>query len=119
VNCEFATLTKGARCIHPGCSVKLPCDFSTAPLVTCKGRAGVMQTVWNYGMAVTQWIAAGRPRRTTEEIQRLAAICRDCEHYVDDARPHCVKCGCTCGEGENPMTNKIAMATEHCPIDKW
>jgi hypothetical protein len=41
MNCEFAELTKGARCIHPGCSVKLPCDFTTAPIVVCSGRAGL------------------------------------------------------------------------------
>jgi hypothetical protein len=41
VNCEFATLTKGSRCIHPGCGVKLPCDFATAPVVVCSGRVGL------------------------------------------------------------------------------
>lgn len=76
---------------------------------------------WDYCKAVAAWKLAGSPRRSEEEVQRIFAICQACEHFIDEGRPHCGICGCGCGEGSNPMTNKIAMATEVCPDDppRW
>jgi hypothetical protein len=56
VNCAFSNLTKGARCIHPGCGVRLPCDLETAPVVTCKGRAGLGDALASVlsGIGITQ-----------------------------------------------------------------
>lgn len=77
---------------------------------------GLAQLAYNYGTAYKKWKRAGKPRRSAEEIERIHAICQACEHFVAGVRPHCGLCGCTCSEGQNPLLNKLAMATEEqCP----
>lgn len=71
-----------------------------------------------YTSAVARWIAAGKPKRTQEEIDHLFTICQACEHFSQKASA-CRECGCRINRNQRAMGNKLAMATEHCPIKKW
>lgn len=62
--------------------------------------------------AVAEWIAAGSPLRTTEELGECFDICRDCEEYQPHPIARCGKCGCF-------LSAKARMATEACPLGKW
>lgn len=44
-----------------------------------------------------------------EEVNRRLEICHACEFYTGTT---CMKCGCA-------VRFKAALATEHCPINKW
>lgn len=70
--------------------------------------------------AMGRWHAAGKPKRTPEEIARIFDdICRQCEHYEGDtAAGHCRMCGCQLRRSGG-LLNKIEMATEECPMGKW
>jgi len=79
---------------------------------------GLAQRVWSYAQAVARWMAAGRPTRSAEEIARLLAICRACPHY-DPKAQICRVCGCRTTDAASAWRNKLAMATEECPMGKW
>jgi hypothetical protein len=80
----------------------------------CKAKA--WQQVTNYFRAVSNWIGHGMPVRPDEEVARIYAICRECEHFIDQ---HCALCGCRVDATASAWRNKIRMATEKCPIGKW
>lgn len=94
---------------------KLPAISITAP----KRRRAA-----NYLTAVGRWFASGLKRRPAAEVRRLLAICQACEHFTrddtDTDRGICSKCGCGCA-ASGVLFNKLAMRTEHCPLDppKW
>ena len=69
----------------------------------------------NFGSAIMKWLAAGRPVRKRKEIKRIFAICHDCNQFDGN---RCLQCSCACNEREILM-NKIALETEHCPLEKW
>lgn len=70
---------------------------------------------WNFTAAMTRWTLAGLPRRTQAEIDERLAICQACPFLQNN---HCTKCGCACVE-QNRLINKLALATEKCPVGKW
>lgn len=78
-----------------------------------------VRRVIRYARALSRWIKAGRPERSREEIETIfSEHCIQCTEY--DERPgRCKFCGCNVGLRAAPMLNKIAMATENCPLDKW
>ena len=69
----------------------------------------------NFTSAMFRWASSGMPRRTQSEIDERLAICQGCPHFVDS---HCRVCGCACVE-TNQLINKLALATEECPLGKW
>ena len=69
----------------------------------------------NFASAMLRWTSSGMPRRTQAEIDERLAICQGCPHFVDN---HCRVCGCPCVE-TNQLVNKLALATEACPLEKW
>jgi len=73
----------------------------------------------HYLSAVARWIAAGFPKRSDEEVDRIYAVCQQCEAFHADG--YCRKCGCCLNRSRHAMANKIRMATEHCPLPepKW
>lgn len=138
MDCQFQHLRRGAEC--PNCDQReLRRDYTKPPRRVCKAKEqlpakkkpcdqpGLKQMAYNYAAAVKKWKAAGKPRRSEPEITRIHIICAGdentppCEHFVAGLRPHCGLCGCTCSQGQNPIFNKIAMATESCAADppKW
>jgi hypothetical protein len=70
---------------------------------------------WNFSQALARWALAGMPRRSQPEIDERLAICQTCEYLKHQ---HCQKCGCACVE-TNRLMNKLALATERCPLGKW
>ena len=75
--------------------------------------------VLSYGLALRRWIAAGRPVRADEEVQRIyEMICEPCA-YFSRHKKYCKICGCQVRSNGSAFTNKIRMASEHCPKDKW
>lgn len=72
---------------------------------------------YRYARSLSRWIKAGRPVRSEKEILGIfTTYCRECEH-LDGSR--CGVCGCHVGTVRSPLLNKIAMATERCPLKKW
>ena len=69
----------------------------------------------NFATAMFRWASTGMPRRTQAEINDRLAICQSCPHFVEN---HCRVCGCPCVE-TNQLINKLALATEACPLGKW
>lgn len=59
--------------------------------------------------AVVRFAASGMERASSEEKARRLAICGGCEHFTEG---RCRKCGCS-------LAYKVAMRSEHCPVDKW
>lgn len=78
------------------------------------GRPGIVRKAGRYTASVARWIAAGRPTRSQDEIDALLAICQGCEHFSAEASA-CRLCGCNLNNQRSGLTNKLAMATEHCP----
>lgn len=70
---------------------------------------------WNFASAMIKWAAAGCPVRTKLRIEEILAICKKCPELEGRV---CKKCGCQCHEKEQ-LLNKIALATEKCPLGKW
>lgn len=72
-----------------------------------------------YANAIKKWVAAGRPTRTEEEQKRiLEEHCHKCEMY-DRQKDACMNCGCSLARTGNPLTSKLAMGTESCPLGRW
>ena len=75
-----------------------------------------LEKLSHYAQAVTRWTLAGLPKRSAEQIAALHAICQACDRYDGGA---CKVCGCAVSESPIPLVNKLAMATEVCPLGKW
>jgi len=90
------------------------CDADTR-----EHSASFGEKVTNYFGAIRRWAANGRPTRTKEEIERLFnEHCKGCERY--DAKKHaCKSCGCAVSTDSSPLGNKLAMATESCPLGRF
>jgi hypothetical protein len=63
-----------------------------------------------------RWKDAGRPLRSPQEIQQIHdTYCVPCEEFDGKA---CGKCGCGIKRA-GTFLNKLAWATEKCPLGKW
>jgi len=86
-------------------------------LRSAEEATGVLTLGVHYVSAVARWIAAGRPTRSQERINEiLTTICEPCEKFKDGA---CDLCGCRINRSPAALKNKLAMATEACPLGKW
>lgn len=75
--------------------------------------------VVDWAEAVARWIAAGRPTRSEAEVQAIfRTFCSFCYLY-DKRHRACRQCGCWVKSEGVAVFNKIAMMTEHCPVEKW
>jgi len=72
----------------------------------------------NYAKALKAWVAAGRPKRSDEEVEQILVICQGCDWY-DPSQKRCKGCGCKVTKGAWAVLNKAKMATEHCPQGRW
>ncbi len=67
--------------------------------------------------AVKKWRKAGKPKRHEYRIKWIFDYhCERCDHRC---KKKCLVCGCKVHPTRRNRFNKIAMATEHCPEDKW
>ena len=84
-----------------------------------KSPCSVGGKVLRYGKAVARWVKAGRPVRTPDEVARIYDdLCRPCDDF-DVEKETCKVCGCPVRKSAKALRNKIGMATEHCPGEKW
>lgn len=97
--------------------------YRTSPAARRQGQ------LTQFAAAVKRWIEAGRPERSDQHVREIFdEYCTPCQ-YNRDGR--CKACGCQI-RGDEPalakllsfvgarsLTNKIRMATEHCPLWKW
>jgi hypothetical protein len=77
--------------------------------------------LWTYKEALVRWQKAGRPTRTDEEVdQILKEHCteKQCDWY-DPEKKRCRGCGCRVTDSGYAIVNKVRMATEHCPKERW
>lgn len=74
------------------------------------------EKVMNYGEAIKKHVFSGMKTRSQEEINRIFKICEKCEFFQNNS---CRICGCAISNNPNAFRNKVAMASEHCPIGKW
>ena len=117
--CPFRYESKtGLKCSMTNLPVDLEicgrCDEGTR-----EQEAKLGTKVRNYFGAVRRWVANGRPSRSEEEIEKLFEThCKDCERY-DEKRHACKNCGCTVSTDASPLANKLAMASEGCPLGRF
>lgn len=113
----------GQRCGKPGCrgavasTVRTAIEGAVEP-ARATSMPGPVKRAARYSTAVARWIAAGRPTRSQDEIDALLAICHACDDFDAEARA-CRRCGCNINSQASGLKNKLAMATEKCPVGKW
>ena len=64
----------------------------------------------NYIESTIRHVAAGRPKRSPEEVDRIVATFCDVCEFINDGR--CSKCGC-------PVRKKSVRVLDFCPVGKW
>ena len=136
-HCTFQSIAGTQRYV---CTV---CGFETTPMAqpprvricTSSGKPLTLPPIGTqavrYLTAIERWRAAGKPERTDEEVdQILREHCSQCV-YFDAGRCKHEQCGCrvrsSAGERETflgryvsrGLVNKLRMATERCPLNKW
>jgi hypoxanthine phosphoribosyltransferase len=72
--------------------------------------------MYNYTQAIISHFNNGRQTRSEEEIARIYNVCSECRYFTGK---DCSLCGCRVSQTPNAYLNKIAMASQHCPIGKW
>lgn len=127
-DCNFKTtkLPNGQylqQCKRPGCTHGDRILKTEILHRNCNGydgvqKVGIAKKVVRFATALARWIAAGRPVRQPEEIDRIYhEHCKPCVHFDGDKQT-CRICGCNCRDHE-ALLNKIKWATENCPLEKW
>ena len=77
----------------------------------------IVNLAYRYTRALSRWIKAGRPVREEAEIKRIfETYCELCDDYDGTV---CRHCGCRVNRSKAATLNKIAMAMEECPMEKW
>jgi len=115
--CDFSQPAAGivwpltCRC---GVTFQSAADSGTAPP---RRPPGLATRGRNYASALAKWLAAGRPKRSPQEVAELRAICRDCSYFRADNCTH-EKCGCRVGAAGR-LGDKLTWKTESCPVGKW
>lgn len=111
----------GKPCGKPGCTGSRDAGQPPRHQAAAGSPAampGPVKRAARYSKAVSKWIAAGRPTRSQDEIDQLLAICQGCEHFNVEASA-CRRCGCNINSQASGLKNKLAMATEQCPLGYW
>lgn len=89
------------------------------PIRKCPKPLTLSERAASYAWSTVRWGLALFPARSKEEILRiLETYCGPCE-FFDPTEGRCRRCGCCASKHKLPLSNKLARATEHCPIDLW
>lgn len=75
----------------------------------------VGQQAARYATALAKHAADGFRQSSPDTIARRLSICQSCVHF--NATGSCGICGCNCNNNPNSLVNKLAMASESCPLD--
>lgn len=82
-------------------------------------EASNVEKVKHYFGAIRRWYALGKPIRSGEEVKKLfEEHCKGCNRY-DPKKHACKNCGCVVSTKSSPLANKLAMASEHCPLGRF
>lgn len=76
---------------------------------------GAGEAVKRYVQSTTEWVQAGRPSRTDDEVLAILKVCGGCEEWTGHS---CKICGCEINDSTG-WTNKARRTTEHCPKGNW
>lgn len=115
MNCQFELKDNFWICKICGRRVK---NYGSTPAAACRPLPPLPARVRHYAAAVVNYAVGGFQSRTEAEVERLLAICRACDRF-NERRQSCSLCGCRCHSGGGALTNKLKMATERCPINRW
>lgn len=134
MNCAFASSVIGTACSNPGCGYRLRETYGNAPVRWCDAdpekatgrtarstttKPNIVRKAMGLCRSVAKWKLAGSPVRTKAEVNAALAICQRCDKLTDaeTLNQRCGICGCPVNDRLDPPTkNKLAMATEHCPL---
>jgi hypothetical protein len=72
------------------------------------------QRAGRFAVALTRHAQDGFAPASPETIASRLAICQQCDQLQGDV---CQACGCNCNNGG--LLNKLAWASEACPLGKW
>lgn len=116
--------------VCPSCHTQIPmkesefpvhcvCGFvAVSPETKREGPPSFVRRVRNFARATSRYVVAGRPQRSEIEINEiLETHCKTCEYYDGQICTH-KDCGCPVARAGR-WRNKLAWATESCPIGKW
>jgi hypothetical protein len=118
VPCPFRQGGKEPKCQVTGLGVT-PETCERCSEEAREQEASLGKKMSNYFWAVRKWVQSGRPTRTEEEIKNLFENhCKQCERY-DKKKHACKSCGCLVSTDSTPLRNKLAMATEGCPLGQF
>lgn len=117
--CQNQSCTLGDR-VREKPGLRRVCNGERDALDVAQTGAQRLGITWgdarHYTRALARWAAAGFPTRDQADVERiLHECCELCDAYVDG---RCSDCRCRVNEGP-AITNKIRMATEHCPRNRW
>ena len=71
-----------------------------------------------YASSTLDWVKAGCPERTPEEIEAIYKICETCDAFNQTDKV-CRLCGCHTNRTKSGWLNKISRTTEHCVRKLW
>ncbi len=79
-------------------------------------RLTILDKIHSYEKELTEWLDAGKPLRTTEQIEAIHQTCSECPHFdkVNARRGTCRWCGCQI-RMRGKHVNKAAWGTTKCP----
>lgn len=107
--------------MRPSLAIKSPLIYSRSTDPPAR-KPSVIRQAWSYARAIGKWKIAGSPVRSQKRIDEILSICQACPMFaMSGKRPHCKVCGCSMNSAPDGLNNKIAMATEKCPLNppKW
>jgi hypothetical protein len=93
------------------------------PIPQPQYEPSILKKIGNFSWAFGRHLYKGMPTVSQEILDKRLAICQECplfkkrEGMVGGICSH-ESCGCTIKD-EIVFLNKIAWATESCPLDKW
>lgn len=106
---DFCKNFKGGWC--PAAKSHVPRSWCFARCKERKAFPGMAKMAVEFAKQSAKYIAANRPKREPEEVERIKQICEDCdEHNAEKKR--CYLCGCR-------IDIKMTWATTRCPLKKW
>jgi hypothetical protein len=95
------------------------CEADTRQQTADFGVKGLPKRAKNYFGAIRRWAALGKPTRSPEEVKELFEThCKTCDRY-DKQHHACKSCGCKVSTSSEPLGNKLAMASERCPLGRF
>jgi hypothetical protein len=72
--------------------------------------------LWSFTKAWANHLLHGMPATPEHMRAQRLAICKGCEFYE---KAGCLKCGCPITDKKKWLDDKLSMAGQRCPVNKW